>query len=180
MRYVPNALTVLRLLMVPVFAMLFFSTIENNHIYALIAFLVAGLTDFLDGYIARKYQVVSVVGIVLDPLADKLMLLTALVCLAVYGSMPIWVLVIVLINESILIIAGTSMYFKKKKSVMPANIFGKIATVLFSLAVFLMIVLPGQPLTNIMLIVALVSKIFSFVSYGVNFLKKSTTLFRQN
>ncbi len=178
MKYVPNALTLLRLLMVPVFALLFFSTTENNHIYALIVFLVAGLTDILDGYIARKYQVVSIVGIVLDPLADKLMLLTALVCLAVYGSMPIWVLVIVLINESILIIAGISMYFKKKKSVTPANTFGKIATVLFSLAVFLMIVLPGQPLTNIMLIVALISKIFSFTSYGVNFLKKSTTILR--
>lgn len=173
MKYVPNALTFLRLMMVPVFAVLFFSPIENNHIYALIIFLMAGVTDFLDGFIARKYHVVSVVGIVLDPLADKLMLLTALVCLAAYGSMPAWVLVIVLINESILIIAGINMYFRKKKSVIPANKYGKTATVLFSLAVFLMIVLPGLPITRIVLIVALIAKIFSFATYGVNYLKKT-------
>ena len=173
MKYVPNALTILRLFMVPVFAVLFFSSIKNNHLYALIIFLAAGLTDFLDGYIARRYEVVSIVGIVLDPLADKLMLLTALGCLAIYGSMPIWVLVIVLINESILIIAGIKMYFKKTKSVTPANKYGKIATVLFSLAVFFLIVLPGQAFTMAMLIIALGAKIFSFLSYGLNFLKKN-------
>ncbi len=172
MKYLPNALTILRLFMVPFFAVLFFSPIENNRLYALIIFLVANVTDILDGYLARKYNVVSVVGIVLDPLADKLMLLTALVCLWIYGSMPIWVLAIVLINESILIIVGINMYFRKEKAVIPANKFGKIATVLFSLAVFLMILLPGQPITIVIVIIALVSKLISFTSYGIKYVKK--------
>lgn len=172
MKYVPNALTILRLFMVPAFAVLFFSSIKYNHIYALIIFLFAGFTDWLDGYLARKYDVVTVVGIVIDPLADKLMLLTALICLTYFGSMPIWVLVIVLVNETILILVGLSMYFRKKKSVIPANKFGKMATVLFSIAVFLMIVMPGHSFTMTILIIALISKLFSFSSYSVKYFKK--------
>ena len=172
MKYVPNALTILRLFMVPAFALLFFSLIPNNHRYALLIFLLAGFTDWLDGFLARKYDVVTVVGIVLDPLADKLMLLTALFCLTIYGSMPIWVLAIILANESILIIVGVAMYFRKKKSVIPANKFGKIATLLFTLAVFLMIVLPGHSFTMTIMIIALISKLISFASYGIRYFKK--------
>ncbi len=172
MKYVPNALTILRMFMVPAFAVLFFSSIEYNHIYALLIFLLAGFTDWLDGYLARKYDVVTVVGIVLDPLADKLMLLTALICLTYYGSMPIWILVIVLINETILILAGISMYFRKKKSVIPANKFGKMATVLFTIAVFMMIVMPNQPFTMAIMIIALFSKLISFSSYVIKYFKK--------
>ena len=172
MKYVPNALTILRLFMVPAFALLFFSSIADSHLYALLIFLLAGFTDWLDGFLARKYDVVSIVGIVLDPLADKLMLLTALFCLTIYGSMPIWVLAIILANESILIIVGITMYFRKKKSVIPANKFGKAATVLFTLAVFLMIVLPGHSFTMTIMIIALISKLISFGSYVIRYFKK--------
>jgi cardiolipin synthase len=171
MKHVPNALTILRLIMVPIFVMLFFSPMKNNHIYALAVFLAASITDILDGYIARKYDLVSIVGIVLDPLADKLMLLTALICLTISGLMPLWVLVIMLLNESILIITAVFMYFRKEKSAVPANIFGKIATVLFSIAVFMLIVLPGYPSTKMILIIALLSKIASFTSYGIGYLQ---------
>ncbi|HSN58547.1 MAG TPA: CDP-alcohol phosphatidyltransferase family protein, partial [Clostridiaceae bacterium] len=68
MKYIPNAITLLRLLMVPFFAFVYFSEMPNAQVYALALFLAAGFTDVLDGYLARKYDVVSVVGIVFDRL----------------------------------------------------------------------------------------------------------------
>ncbi len=174
MKYVPNGLTILRLCLVPVFAYMFFAPIENNHIYALVIFMVAGLTDLMDGYIARKYDVVSVFGIVLDPLADKLMLLTALVCLTRIGVMPAWALWIMLVSESLLILTGTYMYFKKEKDVIPANKFGKTATILFAAAVFLMVMFPGGIVTRLVLVLALAAKIVSFTSYALQMLQKKS------
>jgi len=168
MRHVPNALTIIRLLLVPVFAYMFFEPIPNGHFYALAIFLVAGLTDVLDGWLARKYNVISVVGIVLDPLADKLMLLTALVCLTMIGIMPVWGLWIMLAIESVQIAVGTYLYFHKEKDVIPANKFGKSATILFAAAVFLMIVLPQNPATLIVLGLAMAGKIASFASYAAH------------
>jgi len=156
--------------LVPVFAVIFFSSIPNSHIYALVVFLVASLTDMLDGYIARKFNLVSVIGIVLDPLADKMMLLTVLVCLTVYGAMPLWAMLIMLISETILIVGNIFAYFQKSRDVVPANKLGKTATVLFAAAVVLMILLPGHPLTWGALALALATKLISFFYYGVHFI----------
>lgn len=170
MKYVPNLLTILRMFLIPVFVFFFFSPMKNNHIYALIVFLTASGTDMLDGYIARKYDFVTVVGIVLDPLADKLMLITALISLAIYGIMPYYALAMVCVIESLQISAGVYMYFKKNKTAIPANKFGKAATVLFATAVFLMITLPEQYITGNILIAALSGKALSFLLYLVDFL----------
>lgn len=169
MKHVPNLLTILRLFMVPFFAVLYFSASENSHFYALAIFIFAGITDILDGYIARKYNLISVVGTVLDPLADKLMLLTALVCLTLDGVMPVWALGIMLIKEIGMIVSGILMYFRKEKAVIPANKFGKSATLLFTLAVFLMIVLPTHWFTMFVLIIAIASKISALVSYAKHY-----------
>lgn len=165
MKHVPNMLTIMRLFLVPVFAVLYFSEMANAHYYALAVFIIAGITDLLDGYIARKYDLVSVVGTVLDPFADKLMLLTALVCLTLDGIMPLWAMVIMLVKELFMITTGTIMYFKKEKQVIPANKFGKLATILFSLAVFLMIVQPGMWYTTAVLVVAIASKLSAMTTY---------------
>ena len=168
MKYVPNALTITRLFLVPIFAYIFFAPFENNHIYALVIFLAAGLTDLLDGYLARKFDVVSKVGIVLDPLADKMMLMTALVCLTLIGIMPAWALWIMLVSEGILILAGIYIYFHKDMDVIPANKYGKMATILFAAAVAMMVLLPDSPFTPLVLVLALSGKIVSFASYGLH------------
>jgi cardiolipin synthase len=169
MKHVPNILTVIRLFLVPIFAVLYFSDIENNHFYALGIFILAGVTDVLDGYIARKYDLVSIVGTVLDPLADKLMLLTALICLTLDGVMPVWAMAIMLVKELFMMTSGVYLYFRKEKVVIPANKFGKMATVLFSLAVFLMIVLPDHWATLPVLVVAIASKLSALVSYAKHY-----------
>ena len=171
MKYLPNAITLLRLFMVPIFAFVYFSGIQNAQVYALALFLAAGLTDVLDGYLARKYDVVSVVGIVLDPLADKLMLLTALACLTFKGVIPLWSMAVMLVIEGVLILAGIYLYFNEKKDVVPAGKLGKAATVLFAAAVSMMILIPGHPATWIVFWAALASKAASFVNYSKGFIK---------
>lgn len=165
MKYVPNILTIIRIFLVPLFPIVFFSSTYNAHIYALIIFLVASFTDFLDGYLARKYEVVSVVGIVLDPLADKLMLLTTLVCLNVSNYVPLWVLLIILVKETCLVISGIFLYFRKEKTVIPSNKFGKLATVVFSAAIFLTIVIPHYFISILVMFIGIVLELIALSSY---------------
>jgi len=173
MKYVPNAITLLRLLMVPVFAALYFSGNQNAKIYALAVFLAAGLTDVIDGYLARKYDVVSVIGIVFDPLADKTMQLTALACLAFNRVIPLWTFWVMLVIEGALILAGIYLYFNLEKDVVPAGKLGKAATVLFAAAVSMMILIPDHPLTWIVFWTALSAKAISFTNYLKGFIKNS-------
>ncbi|HSN59036.1 MAG TPA: CDP-diacylglycerol--glycerol-3-phosphate 3-phosphatidyltransferase [Clostridiaceae bacterium] len=173
MKYIPNAITLLRLLMVPFFAFVYFSEMPNAQVYALALFLAAGFTDVLDGYIARKYDAVSVVGIVFDPLADKLMLLTALACLTFNGVIPLWTLAVMLVVEGVLILAGIYLYLNDKKDVVPAGKLGKAATVLFAAAVSMMILIPDNPATWIVFWAALAAKVASFFNYAKGFVKRS-------
>lgn len=165
LKYIPNTLTVIRLLLVPTFAYVYFSGWDNAHLMALIIFITAGITDVLDGYIARRYQLISVVGTALDPLADKLMLLTTLTCLYISGYLPFVILAIMYLKEFTLMISGIIMYFHKEKMVIPSNVFGKLATVIFSVAVILTFMLPDGIFHIILLYIALVFKLIAFASY---------------
>ena len=172
MKYIPNILTVIRLCLIPVFVLLFFSDMPSGQTYALYIFLLAGVTDILDGQIARHYNLVSVIGTVLDPLADKLMLMTALICLALVGIVPVWALVIVYLKELFMICTGALLYFRREKFVIPANHFGKTATVAFSLAVFLLILLPGHWLSFVALLGAIGLKFVALGSYVVSYVRR--------
>lgn len=99
MKHTSNILTSLRLLLVPVFPAVYFASHPKSHFIAMCVFLVAGFTDFLDGYIARRYQMVTALGTVLDPLADKLMLLTVLITLNISGTLPLWVVVLIVVKD---------------------------------------------------------------------------------
>ncbi len=171
MKYIPNILTIIRLLLVPLFPIVFFSPNENAHFYALIIFMVASITDFLDGYFARKYNVVSIIGIVLDPLADKLMLLTTLGCLYISEYIPIGVLIIILIKETSLVISGIFLYFMKEKTVIPSNKFGKMATVVFSLAIVLIIIFPDSIVSITTVFIAILLELLALSSYVSNYFR---------
>ncbi len=173
MKYIPNILTVIRLCLIPVFILLFFSSIPSGQFYALLVFIVAGITDVLDGQIARRYNLVSVFGTLLDPLADKLMLLAALICLALVGIVPVWALVIVYLKELFMICTGALLYFRREKFVIPANHFGKTATVAFSTAVFLLILLPNHWLSFSALLVAIGLKFVALGSYIVSYRRRT-------
>ena len=78
-RFIPNLLTIIRIILVPIFVLLINSELENPYFFALLIFLLASITDYFDGKLARKFQVVSKFGIFMDPLADKILVITSFV-----------------------------------------------------------------------------------------------------
>lgn len=172
LKHIPNILTIIRLCLVPLFPIVYFSQGENSHLIALGIFIIAGITDFLDGYLARKYELVTVIGTVLDPLADKLMLIAALISLYIDNAIPIPILIIVIIKETTMIISSTYMYFHKERTVIPANIFGKMSTVLFSLAVFITIVFPNSLASMILVTLAVINSLVAMATYIHHYFKR--------
>lgn len=130
MKHIPNILSFLRLLMVFVFYYFFQSA---NYLAALGIYVLAILTDLLDGYLARRNNWVSDLGKVLDPLADKLMLMTTLLCFYLKNWLPLWLLILIVAKELIMIIGGTLLL--KKHIVVYADWYGKFATGFFNLAI---------------------------------------------
>lgn len=164
---VPNILTLFRLFLIPVFVLVFFSTTDNSLIYSVSIFLVAGATDVLDGYIARKYNLVTKWGMVLDPLADKLMLLTVLGCLAIEDYAPGWIVAIIALKEVFMIISGMFLY--RNNTVIPSNIFGKASTLLFYLSVF--IISLDDNIGDYMLMIAVISAFIALINYSLIYFK---------
>jgi cardiolipin synthase len=167
MMNIPNILTLFRIFLIPVFILIFFSPLTNSLLYAVLTFLLAGFTDVLDGYIARKYNLITKWGIVLDPLADKLMLMTVLGCLVIYKYIPLWIVVIIAVKEIFMIISATFLY--KKDTVIPSNIFGKISTFLFYIAIFILSF--DLNLGDYLLYAAVLSAIIALVNYLIVYQK---------
>ena len=137
---IPNILTTVRLIIIPFFA---YSVLSHQSIWLSVSlFLFSGLTDIVDGWIARHYNMITDVGSVYDPLVDKLMQITAVVCLAVIDVVPWWVIGFVVLKELTMIITGSILYIKK--IVVHSNWYGKAATVFFYMVIFILIVCPGM------------------------------------
>lgn len=163
---IPNILTAVRLLLVPAFFIVFFSSIPDATFFALLIFLFAGLTDFLDGYIARKYNMVTKWGSILDPLADKLMSISVLTALTIKGIIPSWVLIVLGIKELLMICGAAILY--KKGAYVPAQIYGKVATVLFYISVLSLEFLP-RFWGLLFVYCAVISALFALYKYFNNF-----------
>ncbi len=129
---IPNILTMIRFLLVPVVTIFIYFRML---IPAFITYGIACLTDLLDGYIARKKHLVTDEGMLLDPLADKLMANFAIIAFTVIGVLPPFILIILLTKDVIMISGGIFMYFKN--IITSANTFGKIAAFLFNIAIAL-------------------------------------------
>ena len=95
----PNKLTMMRVILIPVYMVLWHLEFPGSNYVALAVFITASLTDFLDGYIARKYNLVTNFGKFMDSLADKMLVLTVMTCFCAMGRFPDWVLVIVMVRE---------------------------------------------------------------------------------
>lgn len=132
MRHIPNILSTIRLLMVGVF--LYFFSVER-YLACLITYIAAFLTDLLDGFLARRNNWITNIGKVLDPLADKFMLLAALSCFWYKGWLPGYLIAIAYVKE-VLMIIGSAFLFRKNV-VVYADWFGKLASGFFSLSVAL-------------------------------------------
>lgn len=132
---IPNILTTVRLLLIPFFT--YYVLVAENFTVAAIIFILSGVTDIVDGIIARKFNMVTNFGKVYDPFVDKLMQITAVVCLALSGIIPFVILAIVIFKEVSMIIIGGILYLKK--IVVYSHWYGKAATVIFYAIVFIMI-----------------------------------------
>lgn len=130
LKYVPNILTIIRFLLIPPIVI---TIAGENFILALIFLILSAITDVLDGAIARKFDLVSDFGKLVDPLADKATQLAILVTLAVKGIIPFWILAIVIIKEFAMISGASFLY--GKELVVSSKWYGKLATVLFYVAI---------------------------------------------
>ena len=166
----PNKLTILRTLMIPVF--LFFLLTDCAGDYskwiAVVVFILASLTDFLDGHIARKYNLVTNFGKFMDPLADKLLVCTALICLTSMDRLNVIVVLVIIARE--FIISGFRLVASDNGIVIAASYWGKFKTVSQMLMVILLIMDLGgvfHTIAQVLMWIALVLTVVSVVDYMV-------------
>ena len=166
-KHIPNILTIIRFLLIPFILLNIFT---GNYILAFVFFTISGITDIADGFIARKFNLISNFGKLMDPLADKLTQIATLTSLVIVNIIPLWILIIVLLKEFIMIVGASFLY--GKDVVVYSKWFGKLATVLFYLAIVLSLIdkqfgFAGiwKNVDMLLYCVALVATVFSLVMY---------------
>ncbi len=122
----PNKLTIIRIILTPLFLLVFLSDLPHNFLLGLIVFSIAAFTDFLDGKIARKTGVVTVFGQLADPVADKILTTAALLAFMELNLCNIWIIMVILLRE--FTITSFRLVATTQGLVIPANIYGKLKT----------------------------------------------------
>ena len=166
----PNKLTVMRAVMVPFFVAALLwkdGTVYGLRLLALALFCVASFTDYLDGHIARKYNLVTNFGKFMDPLADKLLVCSALICMVQLKQLPAWIVIIIIARE--FIISGFRLVASDQGIVIAASMWGKSKTVSQMICIILLILDfkegPLVLLTKIMIVVMTVLTVVSLIDY---------------
>lgn len=171
MKNIPNILTIFRLLLVPV--MLYYLFTDNIKV-ALIIYVLASATDVIDGFVARKFDMITNLGKILDPLADKLLQFAALIGLWYSKIIPLWILIVFFCKE-ILMGVGCFKLMLKDNVIVQAKWFGKLATCTFFLAIIVSMLsryyeaLVRYPVA--LMVIALMMTVFSLIMYLRNYLK---------
>lgn len=171
-KYVPNLLTVFRLLLVPVFYIAYWRPgwVLPNRFFACTVFATAVVTDYLDGVIARKYDASSNFGKLMDPVADKLMTITALYCFYVDGTIDWLFLTIVVGKELAMVVGGYVML--TYRIVVYSKMCGKVAAVLFYLAIVMTFFPSLTPWNQVVLYAAMALMLYSLAFYFKDGLKQ--------
>ena len=133
MKIVPNIISVFRICLVPVFIFAYFVDGRDTKFYAILVYALASFSDFLDGFLARKYKVSSNLGKLLDPLGDKLMMIAVMICITIDGILPIWAVLIAGVKEILMAIGGFVVHKVANVEIPSANLIGKTSTVVFFL-----------------------------------------------
>lgn len=170
----PNILTFLRILLVPLLVVVLLTKFEGKEFVGLGVFLLAALTDFLDGFIARRYGLVTRLGKLLDPAADKILTSAAFISLVEMGLAPAWIVVTIVARE--FAISTLRSVAASQGMVIAAAWSGKAKTTLQVIAISLLIFYQRlgvlQPLAVIALWGALIFSVYSGVEYAVHYAKK--------
>ncbi|MDD2958252.1 MAG: CDP-diacylglycerol--glycerol-3-phosphate 3-phosphatidyltransferase [Lachnospiraceae bacterium] len=163
---VPNCLTILRILLVPVFVVFMLADLFGAYdkYMAAILFIAASLTDLLDGYLARKNNQVTVFGKFMDPLADKLLVCSAMICLVELGMLPCWIVIIIVGRE--FIISGFRLVAAERGIVIAASYWGKFKTVSQMIMVVLLVFDFGGVFDTISQVFIYLSLILTIISLG--------------
>lgn len=132
LKHVPNALTIVRFILIPFIVI---ALVQQNFILAFMLLTFSGITDILDGFIARKYNLITNFGKLMDPLADKCTQISILATLVIQGIVPFWILCVVILKEFLMISGASFLY--GKELVVSSRWYGKLATVLFYIAIVL-------------------------------------------
>lgn len=176
----PNKLTILRMIITPIFLFVFtLNSLPNHYLWGMIIFIIGSFTDFLDGKIARKYNLITTFGKLTDPIADKMLTTAALLVFLKLNLCSVWIPMIVLTRE--FAVASVRMVASAQGVVIPANIWGKLKTVsqmVFTVVIMLMLTfkdngfLPGifniTLISEILLWITAVLAILSGIIYIIN------------
>lgn len=125
--HLPNILTLLRILLIPPLVVILFSPSRSAGFFAALLFAVASATDWLDGYLARRMEIVTLLGKFLDPIADKLMVMAALIMILPFGRVPAWMVLVILGRE--IVITGLRSIASSEGVVIAASRLGKYKTI---------------------------------------------------
>ena len=136
----PNKLTIARMCMVPLFMIALMINTPASRIIATVIFALASLTDMLDGQIARKHNMVTNFGKLMDPLAEKVLTAAAMICLVELGDLAAWIAVVIIFREYL--ITGLRSVAANENIVVAANIWGKVKTVCQMIALMLLMLKP--------------------------------------
>lgn len=175
LKHIPNALTIVRFFLIP---FIVYFIITGQYIAAFVMLTVSGLTDILDGLIARKFNFITNFGKLIDPLADKATQVSVLASLTFKGIIPLWILLIVFLKEFIMVSGASFLY--GKKLVVSSRWYGKLATVLFYVAIVASLFIeywntsinPNSPLINFddyIYYLAILTTVFSLIMYFKQF-----------
>ena len=165
----PNKLTLFRVVLIPFFVFFLLAPYfegYGNYI-AVAVFIVASITDFLDGKIARKYNLVTNFGKFMDPLADKLLVSSALICLVALNKIPAWVVIVIIARE--FIISGFRLVAADNGVVIAASYWGKFKTAFQMVTVIVLILnIPGEVFAvigTVLIYISLVLTVISLIDY---------------
>ena len=164
----PNKLTMFRVILIPFFVLFMLVDITTvDKWIALAIFIVASLTDLLDGKIARKYNLVTNFGKFMDPLADKLLVCSALICLVELAKLPAWMVIVIIASE--FIISGFRLIASDNGVVIAASYWGKFKTTFQMVMICLLIadIAAIGIITNVIVWIALILTVVSLIDYLV-------------
>jgi CDP-diacylglycerol--glycerol-3-phosphate 3-phosphatidyltransferase len=160
----PNVLTVLRIMLVPVVVVALLGNTPSGDILAAVVFALASLTDFLDGRLARSRGSITTFGKLMDPLADKLLIVAALLSLVSLGRLEAWVAMVIITRE--LAVTVLRLGATQAGVVIPASMFGKVKTCMQIAAILALIAVHGEPLwVSLLLYATVVVTVLSGLDY---------------
>lgn len=165
---IPNIITLARFLLIPMYIAVNFSSLTYANEVAIFIFIVAMLLDVLDGFIARRFNMITDLGKMMDPIADKCTMITAVSCLVAKGKISPWLLGFILIKELTMIICGAFIY-KRGRIVIPANVFGKAATFLLTFYIVDSVLFKWR--LDELLFVVIGAMLLAFLSYVYHYIK---------